>query len=315
MNLIPPDRVRCVAIIGAGTIGGSWAAHFLARGLDVRAWDPAPGGEDGLRRRVREAWPALTRLGLAPTADPDRLVWCTEAGAALAGAEFVQESAPERLEVKRALYDIFDVALAPDAVMATSTSGLLLSDLQRGRVGAERYVLGHPFNPPHLVPLVEVLGGAATAPEVVDWTLAFYEAHGKQAVRLNREVPGHLVNRMQAAIWREAVDAVATGLASVADVDKAIAYGPGLRWALMGPHMIFHLAGGPAGMGGFLDHFGPPMESWWRDMRDVTLDDDVRARLIEGVEAEADGRSVEVLAAERDARLIDLLEMLAKARR
>lgn len=314
MKLPAPDAVRCVAVIGTGTIGGSWAAHFLAHGLDVRAWDPAPGAEARLRLRVREAWPVLGRLGLSPSADPDRLVWCADAASALDGAQFVQESGPEKLDVKRALYEIFDAALAADAVMSTSTSGLLLSDLQRGRTGAERYVLGHPFNPPHLIPLVEVLGGARTAPEVVDWTLAFYEAHGKKAVRLHREVPGHLVNRMQAALWREAVDAVATGLASVADVDKAIAYGPGLRWALMGPHLIFHLAGGQSGMRGFLDHFGPPMESWWRDLRDAELDDAVRARLIEGVESEAHGRSVEELAAERDELLVDLLEMLAKAR-
>ncbi|MDX1432881.1 MAG: 3-hydroxyacyl-CoA dehydrogenase NAD-binding domain-containing protein [Gammaproteobacteria bacterium] len=315
MNLPAPDGVGCAAVIGTGTIGGSWAAHFLARGLDVRAWDPAPGAQDRLRRQVEEAWPVLARLGLAPGADVGRLTWCADAARALEGAQFVQESAPEKLEVKRALYEIFDRALAPEAVMATSTSGLLVSELQRGRRGAERYVLGHPFNPPHLIPLVEVLGGEHTAPEVVDWTLAFYEAHGKQAVRLNREVPGHLVNRMQAAIWREAVDAVASGLASVADVDKAIAYGPGLRWALMGPHLVFHLAGGPRGMRGFLDHFGAPMESWWRDLRAATLDDEVRARLVEGVEHEAGGRSVAELAAERDALLVDLLELLARSRR
>jgi 3-hydroxyacyl-CoA dehydrogenase len=175
-------------------------------------------------------------------------------------------------------------------------------------------VLGHPFNPPHLIPLVEVLGGAETAPEVVDWTIAFYDAHGKTAIRLNKEVPGHLVNRLQAAIWREAIDAVVSGVASVEDVDKAIAYGPGLRWALMGPHQIFHLAGGPGGMRNFLEHFGPNIEDWWRDMRDVSLTPEVKATLIDGIEAEAAGRSVQVLAAERDARLLDLLEMLNRDR-
>jgi 3-hydroxyacyl-CoA dehydrogenase len=226
----------------------------------------------------------------------------------------VQESAPEDKALKRTLYESFDGLLPGDAVLASSTSGLLLSELQAGRRGRERYVLGHPFNPPHLIPLVEVLGGTDTAPEVVDWTLAFYDAHGKTAIRLNKEVPGHLVNRLQAAIWREAIDAVVSGVASVEDVDKAIAYGPGLRWALMGPHQIFHLAGGPGGMRNFLEHFGPNIEDWWRDMRDVSLTPEVKATLMDGIEAECAGRSVETLAAERDARLVDLLEMLKRDR-
>jgi 3-hydroxyacyl-CoA dehydrogenase len=175
-------------------------------------------------------------------------------------------------------------------------------------------VLGHPFNPPHLIPLVEVVGGDETAAETVDWALAFYEAHGKVPIRLNKEVPGHLVDRMQVALWREAIDAVASGLASVEDVDKSIAYGPGLRWALMGPHQIFHLAGGSGGIRHFLDHLGPNIENWWRDLRDVTLTREVKAKLIEGIDAESAGRSVEDLVAERDARLLDLLEVLKRKR-
>ena len=315
MQLASPHAVKRVAIIGAGTIGASWAAHFLARSMDVQVWDPAPGGEARVRRFVADAWPALDRLGLVAGADPSRLLWCEEIADALAKVQFVQESAPEDMALKRALYEQFDAALPEDAVMASSTSGLLLSELQAGRAGRARFVLGHPFNPPHLIPLVEVLGGAETAAEVVDWTLAFYDAHGKTAIRLNKEVPGHLVNRLQAAIWREAVDAVTSGLATVEEVDKAIAYGPGLRWALMGPHQIFQLAGGPGGMPNFLEHFGPNIENWWRDMRDVSLTPEVKATLIEGVEREAAGRSIEELAAERDARLLDLLEILSRARR
>ncbi len=315
MKLPSPREVERIAIIGAGTIGASWAAHFLARGMRVRAWDPAPASEERVRRFVARAWPALERLGLAANADPARLEWCDDPADALSGVQFVQESAPESKALKLALYERFDAALPADAIMASSTSGLLLSELQGGRAGRERYVLGHPFNPPHLIPLVEVLGGAQTAPEVVDWALDFYDATGKTAIRLNREAPGHLVNRLQAAIWREAIDAVVTGLASVEDVDKAIAYGPGLRWALMGPHQIFHLAGGPGGMRNFLEHFGPNIESWWRDMRDVRLTEEVKTRLVEGVEAESAGRSVEDLAGERDARLLDLLELVNRARR
>ena len=314
MNLPKPENVERVAIIGAGTIGASWAAHFLARCMDVQVWDPGPGSEARVRRFVADAWPALERLGLTATADRARLRWCEDVEGALSNVQFVQESAPEDKALKLALYERFDSALPENAVMASSTSGLLLSELQAGRAARARYVLGHPFNPPHLIPLVEVLGGAQTAAEVVDWTLTFYGAHGKTAIRLNREVPGHLVNRLQAAIWREAIDAVVSGLATVEDVDKAIAYGPGLRWSLMGPHQIFHLAGGPGGMRNFLEHFGPNIENWWRDMRDVTLTPDVKAKLIDGVEAEAAGRSVENLAAERDAHLLNLLEMLTRVR-
>ena len=174
--------------------------------------------------------------------------------------------------VKVALYEQFDDALPEDAVMSTSSSGLLLSELQAGRRGAARYVLGHPFNPPHLIPLVEVLGGKDTDPCAVDWAIEFYNGHGKKAIKLNKEVPGHLVNRIQIALWREAIDALASGLASVEDIDTAIAYGPGLRWAVMGPHMIFNLAGGPGGMRNFLDHLVPSLEHWWDTVRLLTSD-------------------------------------------
>lgn len=314
MKLPRPETVERVGIIGAGTIGASWAAHFLARGMDVQFWDPAPGSEARVRRFVADAWPALERLGLAPGADAARLHYCGELEAALVNVQFVQESAPEDKALKLALYERFDAALPEDIVLASSTSGLLLSELQAGRAARARFVLGHPFNPPHLIPLVEVLGGAETAAQAVDWALDFYDTHGKVAIRLNKEVPGHLVNRLQAAIWREAIDAVINGVATVEDVDKAIAYGPGLRWALMGPHQIFHLAGGPGGMRNFLEHLGPNIETWWRDMREVSLTAEVKSALIEGVDAESAGRSVETLVAERDARLLDLLDLLQRTR-
>lgn len=315
MKLIDPKEVDRVAIIGAGTIGASWAAHFLRRGMHVQVWDPAPDGEARARKLIADAWPALQRLGLVDGADPSRFSFHADVASALSGAQFVQESAPERRDVKIALYEQFDDALPDDVVMSTSSSGLIVSELQAGRHGRERYVLGHPFNPPHLIPLVEVLGGKDTDPTAVDWTLDFYNAHGKKAIRLNKEVPGHLVNRLQAALWREAIDAVASGLASVEDVDTAVAYGPGLRWALMGPHQIFALAGGPGGMENFVEHFGPPMESWWDDMRRPALTADVKKKLIDGVEAEAKGRSIESIAADRDRLLVELMETLERARK
>lgn len=312
--MIDVESVRRVAVIGTGTIGASWAAYFLARGLHVTAWDPAPGAEARLAAFVGAAWPTLERLGIAGGASPANLRFAASPEAAVEGAEFVQESGPERLPVKVELLTRLDEVLGEQTVLATSSSGLLLSDLQEGRRAGSRYVLGHPFNPPHLIPLVEVLGGKRTEPAAVDWAIAFYRAIGKRPIRLNREVPGHLVNRIQAALWREAADAVASGLASMEDVDAAIAYGPGLRWGVMGPHAIFTLAGGPGGMRDFLEHFGPPIESWWADMNPVSLTPEVKRALVEQSERMLAGRTVESLAAERDALLVALLETLAAVR-
>jgi carnitine 3-dehydrogenase len=300
--------VRRVAVIGAGTIGASWAAAFLARGLDVTASDPAPEGEAFLRRYVADAWPVLTRLGLAVGASRDRLTFIRDPLVAVSGADFVQESGPEREDAKIALFRELDSALAAEIVIASSSSGLLISNLQKACRYPGRCVIGHPFNPPHLIPLVEVVGGALTTPEAIARSIAFYAGIGKKAIHIRKEVAGHLANRLQAALWREAVHLVAEGVADVADVDAAIAYGPGLRWAIMGPHLTFHLAGGVGGMTQFMNHFAGPLQGWWRDLGDPTLTPELRARIIEGVAAEADGRSIAALAAERDRILVKVLE-------
>jgi 3-hydroxyacyl-CoA dehydrogenase len=307
--------VKRVAIIGAGTIGASWAAHFLGQGMEVQGWDPAPDGEQRARAFIDNAWDAVQRLGAVEGATPERLSWHATVAETVDGVDFVQESAPEKTAVKVALYKELDAALADHVVMSSSTSGLIMSELQAGLPGASRFVVGHPFNPPHLIPLVEVLGGKDTDGAAVDWALDFYNAHGKKAIRLNKEVPGHLVNRIQAALWREAMDAVLTGLASVDDVDTAIAYGPGLRWGVMGPMRLCALAGGPGGMANFLDHFGPAVEDWWRDMRDVSLTPEARAELTaKAAEAfAADG--VQGIARERDVLLVAMMETLARVRR
>jgi carnitine 3-dehydrogenase len=300
--------VRRVAVIGAGTIGASWAANFLARGLDVTASDPAPEGEAFLRRYVAEAWPVLARFGLAPDASPDRLAFVGDPLAAVAGADFVQESGPEREDAKIALFRQLDGALAPDAVLASSSSGLLISRLQSACRHPGRCVIGHPFNPPHLIPLVEVVGGARTSPEAIERAMAFYAGLGKKPIHIRKEVAGHLANRLQAALWREAVHLVAEGVADVADVDAAIAYGPGLRWAIMGPHLTFHLAGGVGGIEHFMDHLAVPLQGWWRDLGDPALTPELRRKIVDGVAAEAAGRSIPALAEERDRLLLKVLE-------
>jgi carnitine 3-dehydrogenase len=306
------EDIRRVAAIGTGTIGASWTAVFLARGLSVAASDPAPGAERFLRGFVAAAWPALARLSPSSAEPPwAALSFHAEPEAALAGAEFVQESAPEREELKRSLLARLDAVLAPEIVIASSSSGLLMSRLQIDCRHPERCVIGHPFNPPHLVPLVEVVGGEKTGPEAVERALAFYTAIGKQPIHIRREVPGHVANRLQAALWREAVHLVAEGVASVADVDTAISAGPGLRWALMGPHLTFHLAGGVGGIDHFLDQFATPMASWWESLGDPALTPEVRQRLAQGIAEEAAGRGIAELEARRDLFLVDLLALKA----
>jgi carnitine 3-dehydrogenase len=311
---LEPAQVERVAVLGAGTIGASWTAQFLARGLAVAVHDPAPGYEARVRAFVDAAWPTLERLGLSADADPTRVSFHDDPAAAVEGVALVQENGPENLDIKRALFARIEAALAPDTVVASSTSGFMPSELQAGRRGPERYVVGHPFNPPHLIPLVEVVGGRATDPAVVDWTAAFYAALGKRPIRLRRELPGHVANRMQVALYREAIHLVLEDVASIEDVDAAIAYGPGLRWALMGPHMAHHLAGGRGGLRHLLEHIGPSIERWWNDLGHPDLTPAAIDSLVEAFER-AETRPLAQLEAERDAILLALLETLQTTRR
>ena len=308
------SSIRRVAVVGTGTIGMSWAAAFLAHGLEVTASDPAPEAETRLRQFIDAAWPVLARLGpIAATPPHQLLTFCADPETAVASAGFVQENAPERTAIKQELLARIDAVVPPEIVIASSSSGLLISDLQASCRHPGRVVIGHPFNPPHLIPLVEVVGGAQTAPATIERAMTFYTGIGKRPIHIRREVAGHVANRLQAALWREAVHLVAAGVASVADVDTAISEGPGLRWALMGPHLTFHLAGGAGGMAHFLAQLGPPLESWWDDLGSPSLTPAVRDALTEGVAAEAGGRDIATLAAERDRFLVDLLALKKSA--
>lgn len=302
-----PAETKRVAILGGGTIGASWATYFLAKGLEVAAWDPAAGGRERLLKFIDDAWPAMETLGLKPDADPTRITWHDDARDAVASVPFVQENAPEDLALKRELLRGIDDALGAETVLASSTSGLLMSEIQAGLSCAGRLVLGHPFNPPHLIPLVEVVGGRETEAWAIDWAYDFYTAIGKKAIRVNKEIPGHIANRLQAAMQREATHLVLSGAASAADVDAAVAYGPGLRWAIMGPMLTFHLAGGKGGIAHAIEHFGPALETWWKDLGTPNLDADARATLLASVEEMLDGKSLEALEQHRDARLIEIL--------
>jgi carnitine 3-dehydrogenase len=303
-----------VAVVGTGVIGASWAAHFLAHGLDVIATDPAPAAEERLRADVAAHWPVLERLGLADGASQQRLSFTTDAAAAVADADFVQENGPEREDVKHALVAVLDAAARPDVVLASSSSGLLPSAIARGcPQHPERLLIGHPFNPPHLIPLVEVVPGERTSAEAVERAIAFYTAVGKRPIRLRQELPGHVANRLQAALWQEAYSLVERGVASVSDIDTAISQGPGLRWAVLGPFLNQHLSGGPGGIAHVLEHLGPPTERWWRDLGQVTLTPELVEKLVAGVDEELAGTDEAELVARRDAVLDVLLAAKTEA--
>jgi 3-hydroxyacyl-CoA dehydrogenase len=308
------DPIRRVAVIGTGVIGASWTALFLAKNLDVVATDVAPNAEAALKRFIDAAWPALERIGLAPGATPSKLKFTGDLSEAVKGADLVQENGPERIDFKKKLYGELDKLLPPDVIIASSSSGLTMSEIQSGCPShPERCVIAHPFNPPHLIPLVEIVGGAKTSKETIERASEFFTSIGKQTVHLHKEVPGHVANRLQAALGREVYYLVAEGVVSAADVDAALCWGPGLRWGIMGNMLLNHLGGGEGGIEHFFQQFTGPMTAWWKVLGSPVLTSEVQKKLIESVHAEVGSRSIDDLAAERDELLLGLLELRNKA--
>jgi 3-hydroxyacyl-CoA dehydrogenase len=306
--------IQSIAIIGTGVIGASWTALYLAKGLNVAATDVAPNAETALRRFVESAWPALKRLGLAPGASRLNLKFTTALAEAVKGADLVQENGPERIDFKKELYGQLDKLLPPNVIIASSSSGLTMSEIQSGAPShPERCVIAHPFNPPHLVPLVEIVGGAKTSEATIRRAAEFYASIGRRTVRLNKEMPGHIANRLQAALAREVYYLVSEGVVSAADVDTALCWGPGLRWGIMGNMMLNHLAGGPGGIEHFFQQFSGPMTAWWKTLGSPVLPPEAQKKLIDSVHAEVGSRTIADLAAERDEVLLGLLELRAKA--
>lgn len=302
------------AVLGAGVIGASWTALFLASGRDVAVHDISPTTERSVRDYIGRAWPTLEHLGLVKGGSPERVRFCKSAAEAVEGASFIQENVPERIDIKHALYREIEPSLGADAVVATSASGLTLSEMQEGWKDPSRFVLGHPFNPPHLIPLVEVMGNERTADGVVEAAERFYAAVGKVTIRVNREVPGHVANRLQAAVWREAIHLVKSGVASVEDVDKAMWAGPGLRWAAMGPTMLFHLGAGEGGLAAFCERYTDSFNRWWDDLGVLHLDPAIAETLVAGVTEEANGQSPADLSAQRDALIASIQKAMAPLR-
>ena len=299
--------IRRIAIVGTGVIGASWAALFLAHGLEVIATDPAPNAEKNLHEYIDNAWPALEQLGLSSDASKGRLSFTTQLGDALEGVDLIQENGPERPDFKIKLFADMDALTPETTILASSSSGIPIGISQSQCKHPERCVIGHPFNPPHLIPLVEVVGSEKTSSATIERAIAFYASIGKRPIHVRKEVVGHVANRLQAALYREVVYLIAQDVLSVSDADAAVSWGPGLRWGVMGPNLLFHLAGGQNGIHHFMEQFTGPMTTWWKDLGNPEFTPEVKEKIVKGVLAEAGNRSIDELAGERDGVLLGLL--------
>ena len=301
--------IRRVAIVGTGVIGASWTAQYLARGLDVIATDPAPNAEANLRKYVDEAWGQLEVIGLSPGASRNRLTFTKDMTLALAKADLVQENGPERPDFKKKLFADMDDATPIDSLLASSSSGITPSVMQSECKHPERVLVGHPFNPPHIIPLVEVVGGAKTSPDAIKRAMAFYASIGKKPILLRKELPGHVANRLQAALYREMLYLIEQSILSVEDMDAAVAYGPGLRWGVMGQSLQWHVNGGAGGINHFMDHLMDGLVGMMKVLGAPNVTPALKQTIVDGVNREAAGRSVEQLAGEENEVIVELLRL------
>jgi carnitine 3-dehydrogenase len=305
-------EIQNLAIVGTGVIGASWAAYYLSRGFNVIATDPAPNAEANLRKYVDEAWKTLSQNGLSPSASRDRLTFEPKMAKALSEADFVQENAPERPDFKIKLFAEMDDATPPDSILASSSSGITMDVIQSQTKHPERCVIGHPFNPPHVIPLVEVVGGDKTSPETIDKTMAFYASIGKKPIRLFKALPGHVANRLQAALYKEVLYLIQQGVLSVEDADAAVSYGPGPRWGVMGPSLQWHLGGGQNGIHHFMEHLMDPMAGLMKVLGSPDVTPELKQTVTDGVMRMAGNRSVERLAEEENQVLTGIFSDRAK---
>lgn len=306
--------IRRIAIVGTGVIGASWAALFLAHGLEVIATDPAPNAEENLREYIDNAWPALEQLGLSSGASKERLSFTAKLSDALKDVDLVQENGPERPDFKIKLFADMDALTPETTILASSSSGIPIGVSQSQCKHPERCVIGHPFNPPHLIPLVEIVGSEKTSAATIERSIAFYASIGKRPIHVKKEVVGHVANRLQAALYREVVYLIEQDVLSVSDADAAVSWGPGLRWGVMGPNLLFHLAGGQNGIHHFMEQFTGPMSTWWKDLGNPEFTPEVKEKIVKGVLAEAGNRSIDELAGERDGVLLGLLSLRGTAK-
>jgi 3-hydroxyacyl-CoA dehydrogenase len=306
-------QVRRIAIVGTGVIGASWTAQYLARGFDVIATNPNPNAESNLRKYIEAAWKELSTIGLSPGATRDRLTFTSNMNEALSNADLVQENAPERPDFKIKLFAEMDNITPPDSLIASSSSGITMSVIQSDCKHPERCVIGHPFNPPHIIPLVEVVGGNKTSPEAIQHAIAFYASIGKKPIHLRKELPGHAANRLQAALYREVVYLIEQGMLSVEDADAAVSWGPGLRWGVMGPNLLWHIGGGEGGIQHFMEHLMDPLAVMMKNLGNPQVTNELKQTIIKGVMQEAANRPVEQLAQEENEILLQLINLRTRA--
>jgi 3-hydroxyacyl-CoA dehydrogenase len=304
--------VRRVAVVGTGVIGSSWTALYLARGLDVVASDPNPGAEAKLRHYVDTAWQALKAMGLSHKGSPEHLSFDHDTTRAVAQVDFVQECAPESVDLKIKLIAELDAAAPDDAIIASSSASLSTSVIQSECARPERCLIGHPFNPPHIVPLVEVVGGQKTSLRAIQEAMAFYKSVGRRPIHVRKEVLGHVSNRLQAALYREVAHLIEQEVLNVADADAAVCWGVGLRWGIMGPNLLFHLGAGEGGIHHFMEHLARPMAACWKDLGTPDLTPELQETIIRGVLEEVGNRSVDQLGKERDELMLGLLRLRSK---
>jgi 3-hydroxyacyl-CoA dehydrogenase len=306
--------IHRIAVVGTGVIGSSWAAFYLAHGFEVVATDPAPNAEADLRRYVQSVWPILVSA-TKPNAQFNRMEFTRDLEHALSHADFVQENSPEIPELKIKLFKDMDELTPPDSIIASSSSGVTMSVMQSACNHPDRCVVGHPFNPPHVMPLVEVVGGRQTSAETIQRAMSFYASIGKKPIHLRKELLGHAANRLQAALYREVIYLIEQDVLSVADADAVVTMGPGLRWGVMGPNLIFHLGGGLGGIQHFMEHLAGPFSAWWNDLGHPDLTPELKQKIIDGVLQEVGKRSIDELSRERDEIILGLLDLRARAGR
>ncbi len=306
------ESVRRVAVVGTGVIGASWTALFLARGLEVVAYDPHPSAEAKLRHYVDTAWRSLKILGVSHKGSPEHLLFTHDLSRAVGDVDFVQECAPEDIDLKVKLFTEMDASAPINTILASSSASLTITAIQRQCIHWERCVIGHPINPPHIVPLVEVVGGENTSTEVIERALEFYSSIGRRPIRVHKEIIGHVANRLQAALYREVAHLIQQEVLDVADSDAAVCWGVGLRWGVMGPNMLFHLGGGVGGIHHFMEHLARPMSACWNDLGTPELTPELQERIVSGVLREVGSRSYNQLVRERDELLLGLLRLRVK---
>ncbi|ALN21019.1 L-carnitine dehydrogenase [Ectopseudomonas mendocina] len=306
--------IKTFAALGTGVIGAGWIARALAHGLDVIAWDPAPGAQAALRTRLANAWPALEKKGLAAGASLERLRFVDSIEDCVRDADFIQESAPERLDLKCELHAKISAAARPEVLIGSSTSGLLPSEFYADATHPERCVVGHPFNPVYLLPLVEVVGGAKTSPEAVQAAITVYQSLGMRPLHVRKEVPGFIADRLLEALWREALHLVNDGVATTGEIDDAIRFGAGLRWSFMGSFLTYTLAGGPAGMRHFMAQFGPALKLPWTYLEAPELTEELIDAVVEGTAEQQGERSLDALERYRDDCLLAVLEAIRQTK-